>query len=374
MHIETDFESAAIERIDDTDGPQLRLRLRADNAAHFAQWFAFELTDLPAQGVDVRIEGLSNSSYPNGWIDYRVCMQAAEQPDAAWHRISTTLEHDALVFNAPGTLGRLRFAYYPTFDAAAEDAVVALATDAGARVEQLGPSPLGEPIRMLTFAPAAPRARLWFMARQHPGESQGGYCVEAIVRALCGDLRTVWAEGGVAVHVVLDINPDGVRLGNLRTNARGANLNRCWDHDYAEAPETGFVRARMHALGVDLLVDFHGDEVLPYIFSVGADGSPAWTPRLQALRRAFDDALLERSPDFQTERGYPVDRPDHASPRKCIPWVVQQFGALALTIELPFKEIADRPRVDGADATAPARALGRAVLDAALTLVPALRG
>lgn len=374
MHINTDFEAAAIEQIVGTHGTVLRLRLRADNAADITQWFAFELADLPTQGIDVRVEGLSKSSYPKGWIDYRVCMRASEQPGSAWHRIATDIEDDALVFHAPGSLGRLRFAYYPTFDSAAEDAVVALATAVGARVESLGSSALGESIRMLTFAPAAPRARLWFMARQHPGESQGGYCVEAIVRALCGNLRSAWADGGVAVHVVPNINPDGVRLGNLRTNARGANLNRCWDRDYTEAPETGFVRARMQALGVDLLVDFHGDEVLPHIFSVGADGSPAWTHRLQALRLAFDNALLDRSPDFQTERGYPVDRPDHASPRKCIPWVVQQFDALALTIELPFKEIADRPRVDGADATAAAQALGRAVLDAALALVPNLRG
>ena len=322
----------------------------------------------------MRIEGLASSSYPTGWIDYRVCMRAGAEPDAAWRRIPTTLEDGALAFHAPGALGRLRFAYYPTFDRAAEDRVVALAIAAGASVESLGTSVLGEPIRMLTFAPTAPRSRLWFMARQHPGESQGGYCIQAIVRALCDGLRASWSEGGIAAHVVLDINPDGVRLGNLRTNARGANLNRCWDREYEEAPETAVVRASMQSIGVDLLIDFHGDEVLPYIFSVGADGSPAWTPRLQALRRAFDAALLERSVDFQTERGYPVDRPDHASPRKCIPWIAQQFDALALTVELPFKEIAGRQRVEGADATAPARAFGRAVLDAALAIVPALHG
>src|SRR5215469_4903368 len=245
MRIDTDFEAAAIERVDDIDGAVLRLRLRGDNAAQFAQWFAFELADLPPQGVDVRIEGLARSSYSKGWIDYRVCMRAGAEPDAAWRRIPTTLEEDALAFHAPGALGRLRFAYYPTFDRAAEDRVVALAIAAGASVGSLGASVLGQPIRMLTFAPTAPRARLWFMARQHPGESQGGYCIQAIVRALCDELRASWSEGGIAAHVVLDINPDGVRLGNLRTNARGANLNRCWDREYEEAPETAVVRTSM---------------------------------------------------------------------------------------------------------------------------------
>jgi hypothetical protein len=47
MRIDTDFEAATIERVDDTGGSVLRLRLRGDNAAQFAQWFAFELADLP---------------------------------------------------------------------------------------------------------------------------------------------------------------------------------------------------------------------------------------------------------------------------------------------------------------------------------------
>ncbi|WP_257251770.1 M14 family metallopeptidase [Burkholderia cepacia] len=373
MHIDTDFEAAAIDHVaSPASGSPLRLRLRSDNAAEFAQWFAFELVDLPPGGVDVRIEGLAGSSYPKGWVDYRVCMRADGGEAAAWRRLPTDFDGDALAFHAPGPARRLRFAYFPTFDRVAEDNLVALATQAGATLETLGTSALGEPIRMLSFEGDAPRTRLWFMARQHPGESQGGYCLEGLVQGLCGELRPVWENGGSAVHVVINANPDGVRLGNLRTNARGANLNRCWDREYPDAPETAAVRRRMQALGLDLLVDFHGDEVLPHVFSVGADGSPAWTPRLQALRRTFDEDLLRRSPVFQTARGYSVDRPDHASPRKCIPWVAEQFDALAMTIELPFKESADRPR-DDADATAYARTFGRAVLETALALAPSVR-
>jgi murein tripeptide amidase MpaA len=374
MHIDTDFEAAAIDHVAAATptGSPLRLRLRRDNAAEFSQWFAFELVDVPPDGIDVRIEGLAGSSYPKGWVDYRVCMRADGGEAADWCRLPTSFDGDALAFRAPGPARRLRFAYFPTFDRAAEDTLVAQATQAGATLETLGASALGEPIRMLSFEGRAPRSRLWFMARQHPGESQGGYCLEGLVRALCGELRPVWEIGGHAVHVVVNVNPDGVRLGNLRTNARGANLNRCWDREYPDAPETAVVRRRMHALGLDLLVDFHGDEVLPHVFSVGADGSPAWTPRLQALRRAFDEDLLQRSPVFQTARGYSVDRPDHASPKKCIPWVAEQFDALALTIELPFKESADRPR-DDADVAAYARTFGRAVLETALALAPSLR-
>ena len=102
MHIDTDFEAAAIDHVaSPTSGSPLRLRLRSDNAAEFAQWFAFELVDLPPGGVDVRIEGLAGSSYPKGWVDYRVCMRADGGEAAAWRRLPTDFDGDALAFHAP---------------------------------------------------------------------------------------------------------------------------------------------------------------------------------------------------------------------------------------------------------------------------------
>lgn len=39
----------------------------------------------------------------------------------------------------------------------------------------------------------------------------------------------------------------------------------------------------VHA-GVDLMVDVHGDEELPYCFVSGMEGVPRWGPRLQAVQ------------------------------------------------------------------------------------------
>ena len=258
-------------------------------------------------------------------------------------------------------------AYFPTFDRVAEDNLVAQATQAGATLEILGTSALGEPIRMLSFEGHAPRTRLWFMARQHPGESQGGYCLEGLVQGLCGALRPAWENGGSAVHVVVNANPDGVRLQPAHECA-GANLNRCWDREYPDAPETAAVRVacKRSARPARRLPWRRG----PARLLGGRRRQPAWTPRLQALRRTFDEDLLRRSPVFQTARGYSVDRPDHAA-KEVHPWVAEQFDALAMTIELPFKESADRPR-DDADVTAYARTFGRAVLETAW-LAPSVR-
>ena len=35
--------------------------------------------------------------------------------------------------------------------------------------------------------------------------------------------------------------------------------------------------------GVDLMLDVHGDEALPYTFAVANEGIPGYTPRLKKL-------------------------------------------------------------------------------------------
>ena len=43
----------------------------------------------------------------------------------------------------------------------------------------------------------------------------------------------------------------------------------------------------MDRTGVDLFVDVHGDEALPFCFLAGSQGVPNWGPRLEALHGAF---------------------------------------------------------------------------------------
>ena len=107
--------------------------------------------------------------------------------------------------------------------------------------------------------------------------------------------------------------PDGGVKGHLRTNACGANLNREWStKGYYEAPtmerspEVYCVLKKMDETGVDLFLDIHGDEELPYNFISGAEKVPKWGKRLESLHGAFVAAYTRANPDMQAEIGYPA--------------------------------------------------------------------
>ena len=145
-------------------------------------------------------------------------------------------------------------------------------------------------------------------------------------------------------HVVPNMNPDGSVRGNLRTNAAGANLNREWQTPTLQrSPEVFLVRQKMLEFGVDLCLDAHGDEGLPYNFVAGSEGNPGYTAKIEALENAFKASWLATSPDFQTEQGYGQTPKGTANQTMATNWIAQQFSCLAFTLEMPFKDNANLP-------------------------------
>ena len=140
------------------------------------------------------------------------------------------------------------------------------------------------------------------------------------------------------------MNPDGSVRGNLRTNGAGANLNREWlEPAMDRSPEVLLVRRCMQRTGVDLFLDIHGDEGLPYNFVAGAEGIVNFTPRLRQLTNGFKSAWIASCPDFQDEVNYGKGHATKANPAVATNWVAQAFDCLSFTIEMPFKDNTDLP-------------------------------
>ena len=179
------------------------------------------------------------------------------------------------------------------------------------------------------------------VARQHPGETMAEWWMEGLIeRLLDGTDPVVNAIlDRAAIYLVPNMNPDGSRRGHLRTNAAGVNLNREW-HDPSEekSPEVLCVLQKIRQTGLDFGLDVHGDEALPYNFIAGTEGIPGWDETRQRQLDLFKSTLARLNPDFQVEQGYPVNAAGKANMSYCSNSLAERFGALVMTLEMPFKD------------------------------------
>ncbi|MCC6558259.1 MAG: carboxypeptidase family protein, partial [Polyangiaceae bacterium] len=174
-------------------------------------------------------------------------------------------------------------------------------------------------------------------------------------------------------HCVPVVNPDGAARGNHRTNAAGRDLNRAWLSPTPEdSPEVLAVRGALLDGGVDLFLDVHGDETIPYVFAAGCEGNPGYSPRLQELERLFTESLCRRHDGFQRRAGYDPDEPGQADLSVAASYVGERFGCLSMTLEMPFTDDADDPEDEGWSPER-SRRFGEATLESVLDCLDELR-
>ena len=369
------FDGGNIEtvRLDSLDN--LEVNIRKDHQSDFFQWFYFRLSGARNQPCTIRILNAHASAYPGGWKNYRAVASVDREQ---WIRIDTTYDGQALTLRLTPTADAVYLAYFAPYSMERHaDLVARCLRSPRARLEVLGATLDGQDIDCLTVTGARTTEKTaWVIGRQHPGETMAEWWMEGFLDRLLDPhdpvARRVLEQ--VTLHIVPNMNPDGSRRGHLRTNAVGTNLNRAWETPSLEAsPEVYLVRQRMEQTGVDFCLDVHGDEELPYNFLMGSAGIEGYTDHQRQLFDRFCQALLTASPDFQTEKGYPVPQPGRANLTMCTPWVAKRFGCLSMTLEQPFIDNANLPDETYGWSPQRCRLLGRAHLDALAQVVGQLR-
>lgn len=120
-----------------------------------------------------------------------------------------------------------------------------------------------------------PKAIVFAIARQHPGESIGSWMMDGFLTKINEGLfdSILWV-------VVPMLNVDGVITGNNRTGISGYDYNRYWNLDEIQKKEKSLpeIAAFLNLLktikkkypkSIKMFLDFHGHSSQPNIFSYG---------------------------------------------------------------------------------------------------------
>jgi murein tripeptide amidase MpaA len=362
LSVSSAFDGGNI-RLAAIEGDRIDVEIVKDNESDFYQWFYFRVTGAAGRALEVRILNCGGSAYPGGWDNYRACMSCDREE---WERADTSYADGILTIRATPAANSIWFAYFAPYTTERHhDLVAEAALHAEADYRSLGQTLDGQEIDYLRIGRGP--LSVWLYARQHPGETMAEWWMEGALEKLLDDADPVSRRlrEQATFHIVPNMNPDGSKRGHLRTNAVGVNLNREWHAPSLErSPEVFHVLAEMDRTGVDFAMDVHGDEAIPANFLAGFEGIPGWTKDRQDLFDAFGEALVRLSPDFQTRLGYEIPKPGQANLSMSTAQLAERFGAVSMTLEMPFKDNDDLPDPVYGWSPERCRHLARACLDA----------
>lgn len=340
MQISANFDSGNIDVISAQDPSNIQLAIKKDHQSEFYQWFHFKLHNTEHTEHVMHLTNAGKSAYVEGWKDYQAVASYDRQH---WFRVPTEFDGENLSITFTPEYDATYFAYFAPYSYERhQDLIHSAQLDIDCQLQVLGQTIDGRDMSVLKVGEEGEGKKvIWITARQHPGETMAEWFMEGFIDRLLDEDDGVARSllNSAVFYLVPNMNPDGSARGHLRTNAKGVNLNREWQTPSMEnSPEVYLVREKMLETGVDMHLDIHGDEALPFNFVAGSEGVPSYDERIKGLEDKFKNVLLAITPEFQDDKGYDKDEPGQANLTVAANWVGEQFKCLAYTVEMPFKD------------------------------------
>jgi len=344
------------------------------------------------------IDNAGDTSYSDAWEGFTTFFsETLNDPDSWERKLDTKFDKESGHLSWTHTQsksGSVYFSYFPPYSYSRHLDLIehcAASASPSCTVFSLGKTLDGREMDCVKVGTGS--SICWINHRQHPGENMAEYYAEGLLNRLLG-LHSNGSIDGTAknaldmytFYIVPNMNPDGAVRGHLRTNACGSNLNREWaptgkpgDDDYYDAPtlerspEVYAVLNKMDETGCDAFLDIHGDELIPYNFLAGGEGTVNWGPRLKGLHSAFLASYSRANSDMQAAYGYDPEEPLCGRTNVCSNQIGIRFDCFSATLEMPFKDCL--PNSDPIRGWNPARArmLGGSVVDSLVYVHPHLR-
>jgi len=283
LHWSTDFEGGNLRRVRLESGGAFELLLCGDtNRSAHCQWFFFDVH--ASEPVELRLHIVNFVKPSSTWSDGQRAV-ALGPGDHAWRRAGQDYayfpnryavgtkcrrRHYTLAFSLTLQVGRTRVAYFHPylFGDFLRDLRCFRPVGDWLDVRDLGPTPGGRKLPLLTItdfgsgAAVGSRPHIVISSRVHPGEAPASFMMRGVLELLLSDSEEARGLRSRFVFVVLPmLNPDGVAVGNGRSNLSGQDLNRCWKHPPLGS-EVAVVREVLEELcatpgGVLTLLDLH---------------------------------------------------------------------------------------------------------------------
>ncbi len=370
IHISSNFDGGNIEVINSTSVDNIELKINKDNESEFFQWFYFRVSSSKDIEHTLRILNAGESAYVPGWEEYRaVCSYDRKN----WFRVDTSFNGKELQINHTPKYNTFFLAYFTPYsherhlDLIGKSQLSDLCT-----VRSLGKTFDNKDIDLLKVGSNEKKLNVWMTARQHPGETMAEWFVEGFLERLL-DTNDELSKDALSManfYIIPNMNPDGAFRGHLRTNAKGVNLNREWENPSLETgPEVYYAVKEMDSTGVDLFLDIHGDENLPYNFVAGSEGNPSYTEEIAKQEKLFKESFLKATNEFQTEYGYPLDAPGEANMTVATNAIAHRFNCMSYTLEMPFKDNKNNPSKEYGWSSDRSKILGKDILNPIVDLL-----
>ena len=339
--ISSAFDAGNI-RVLSISGHRAELEIVPDTGSEFYQWFYFRVANAAGRDLELVLTNATDSAYPGGWPGYQARISEDREN---WTLTDTSYANGQLTIRVTPETNTLYVAYFAPYTMERHHDLISWAAQLpGVTVRELGQTLDGQPLDVIELGEG--EKQVWLYARQHPGETMAEYWMDGAIERLCDPRDSVarLLRQKARFHIVPNMNPDGSRRGHLRTNAIGINLNREWaDPAMDRSPEVFVVRAEMDKTGVDFAMDVHGDEAIPAVFTAGFEGIPNLRPGQLENYHHFCALLEARTPDFQRKLGYPLKPAGKANLTMSTAQLAERYGAVSLTLEMPFKDHHDLP-------------------------------
>jgi len=275
MQISANFDSGNIDVISAQDPSNIELAIKKDHQSEFYQWFHFKLHNTEHVEHVMHLTNAGKSAYVEGWENYQA---VASHDRQHWFRVPTEFDGEKLTIKFTPEFDATYFAYFAPYSYERhQDLLHNAQLDIDCQLQVLGQTLDGRDMSVLKVGEEGEGKKvIWLTARQHPGESMAEWFMEGFIDRLLDEDDGVARSllNSAVFYLVPNMNPDGSARGHLRTNAKGVNLNREWQTPSMEnSPEVYLVREKMLATGVDMHLDIHGDEALPFNFVAGCEGN-----------------------------------------------------------------------------------------------------